>query len=253
MQYQAIKAAFGRDGFVIVRQLLPPAEFNQLTGELQRYIRDVVPGLPDTHAFYVDKQRAETLKQMQYMGVDSFFRDYPRHDAWQSLAAALVGEAAQGQEPEWFNKPPGTDSPTPPHQDNYYFCLTPPKVATIWMALDAVDDENGCLHYVRGSHLCPVRAHGPSSVLGFSQGILDFGEQDRAQEQAIHLRPGDVVVHHGNTIHRAEANRSASRQRRAFAMVFRGVSCRRDEQAFARYQEALQQQHAALGIKRQLA
>ena len=56
------------------------------------------------------------------------------------------------QEPEWFNKPPGTDSPTPPHQDNYYFSLKPPNVLTIWLALDPVDDENGCLRYVAGSH-----------------------------------------------------------------------------------------------------
>ena len=249
MNFQSIKPQFDRDGFVIVRQLLPVDQFETLRGELDRYIRETVPTLPDAAAFYVDKSRPETLKQLQHMGCDAFFRDYPRHPIWSALATALVGEEVNGQEPEWFNKPAGTNSPTPPHQDNYYFCLTPPHVVTIWMTLDSVDDENGCLRYVRGSHLRDVRNHNRSNILGFSQGITDFGSDDSAQEVAIHLEPGDVVAHHGNTIHRAEPNRSASRNRRSFAMVYRGVSCRRDELAYARYLDNLKTQHSTLGLK----
>lgn len=249
MNYQSIKSDFDRDGFVIVRQFLPLDEFETLRRELDRYIREIVPGLPDASAFFVDKKRPETLKQLQHMGCDLFFRDYGQNPVWSALATALVGERVNGQEPEWFNKPPGTNSPTPPHQDNYYFCLTPPHVVTIWMALDAVDDENGCLRYVRGSHLRGVRPHSRSNVLGFSQGITNFGPDDSDQEVAIHLEPGDVVAHHGNTIHRAEPNRSGDRNRRSFAMVYRGVSCQRDEPAYARYLDNLKTQHSTLGLK----
>jgi phytanoyl-CoA hydroxylase len=244
-----LKDLFDRDGFVVVRQFLIAEEFAELRAQLDRYVREVVPLLPDSAAFYVDKGRPQTLKQMQHMGADPFFRDYPRHPHWLALARTLAGEEVQGQEPEWFNKPPGTDSPTPPHQDNYYFCLTPPNVVTLWLALDSVDEENGCLHYVAGSHHGGIRPHGRSHVLGFSQGITDFGPDDLAREVQVHLQPGDLVAHHGETIHRAHPNRSAARQRRAFAMVFRGVSCRRDEAAFARYQEALKEQHQQMGLK----
>ena len=85
-------------------------------------------------------------------------------------------------------------------------------------------------------------------MLGFSQGITDYGPADAAAEVPIHLRPGDAVAHHGNTIHRADPNRSATRHRRAFAMVYRGVSCARDDEAFARYEANLKAQHAALGL-----
>src|SRR5262249_31933285 len=153
---------------------------------------------------------------------DPFFRDYTKHPRWVALARALVGEDAEATEPEWFNKPSGTEAPTPPHQDNYYFNLKPPNVVTLWMALDPVDEENGCLRYVAGSHRRGIRPHGRSNVLGFSQGITDYGPDDAAHEVQIHLRPGDVAAHHGETIHRAEPNRSAGRNRRAFAMVFRG-------------------------------
>jgi phytanoyl-CoA hydroxylase len=249
MSFEREKADFDRDGFVVVRQLLSAADFRALNENLTRYIREVVPTLSDSHAFYQDRSRPETLKQMQHMGNDRFFSDYRFQPRWVELAEALLGESVVAQEPEWFNKPPGTEHATPPHQDNYYFNFNPCSVVTIWMALDPVDDENGCLRYVPGSHLRGVRPHNATKVLGFSQGISDFGPDDMAREKTIHLQPGDVAVHHGNTIHRAEPNRSATRTRRAFAMVIKGESCRRDEESFARYAAAAKAQHEAMGLK----
>src|SRR3954468_3617496 len=86
MNLDDAKTTFDRDGFVIVPQLLSPAEFAELRANLDRYIREVVPRLPDKHAFYVDKCRPETLKQMQHMGCDPYFRDYTNHPTWRALA-----------------------------------------------------------------------------------------------------------------------------------------------------------------------
>jgi phytanoyl-CoA hydroxylase len=249
MAYEPYKSDFDRNGFVIVRQLLSPPELAELRGNLDRYIREVVPTLPDSSAFYDDKSRPETLKQLQHMGCDPFFEAYREHPKWLGLAETLIGEKARAEEPEWFNKPPKSPHVTPPHQDNYYFCLKPPNVLTIWMAMESVDAENGCLTYVAGSHKLGVRPHARSGILGFSQGISDYGPDDEAKEMKVSLQPGDVVAHHGNTIHRADPNRSATRYRRAFAMVFKGVSCRRDEEAFGNYQAALKAQHQQMGLK----
>ncbi len=249
MNHEQARETFNRDGFVVVPGFLVGDELSELNRQLGRYIREVVPGLSDAHAFFHVRGRPETLKQMQFMQVDPFFRDYAAHEKWKTLAETLVGETALCESPEWFNKPAGLEHPTPPHQDNYYFNLKPPNVVTIWLALDDVDDDNGCLRYLPGSHQRGFRPHGRSNVLGFSQGITDFGSDDEAVERKIHLHPGDAVAHHGMTIHRAEPNRSASRNRRAFAMVYKGVSCRRDEASFTRYQEAVKQQHQELGLK----
>ena len=249
MAHEELKEAYDRDGLVVVRQFLDATEFADLRDNLDRYIRDVVPTLPDAAAFYQVRGRPETLKQMQHMAGDAYFRDYSSNDKWSELARSLVGEPARCDAPEWFNKPPGTEHVTPAHQDNYYFCLKPPNVVTIWLALDRVDEENGCLRYVRASHLEGFRPHARSEVLGFSQGITDFGADDEARETPIRLEPGDVVAHHGMTIHRADPNRSSTRNRRAFAMVFKGVGCQRDDEAYARYAEAMKSQHQELGLK----
>jgi len=243
------KAKFDADGFIVLRQFLPADEFEQLEAHLDRYIRDVVPGLPDADAFYQDKARPETLKQFHNMDVDPFFKAYRSNRRWLDAAEALLGEAAESQGSEWFNKPPGTEHPTPPHQDNYYFKYVPPQVLTMWLALDPADEENGCIRYARGSHRDPVRPHDITSVIGFSQGITDYGPADESRAVPVHLAPNDLVVHHGNTIHRADPNRSPTRHRRAFAVVVHGASARVDKAAEAELRKLVQAQHRSKGLK----
>jgi len=86
-------------------------------------------------------------------------------------------------------------------------------------------------------------------ILGFSQGITDYSPDDFTREVAVPHQPGDAVAHHGMTIHRADANMSATRQRRSFAMVFRGASCQRDKITFARYLASAREQHEDMGLK----
>ncbi|MGN6547901.1 MAG: phytanoyl-CoA dioxygenase family protein [Aureliella sp.] len=243
------KTAYDELGFTVIRQFLDAAELEQLRQNVARYVRDIVPTLADSEAFYQDRSRPETLKQLNRMGRDAFFHQLTQHPQWTALAQSLLGEVATADQPEWFNKPPGTNHVTPPHQDNYYFCLAPASVVTIWLALDNVDAENGCLRYVAGSHRSGFRSHSKSQVLGFSQGIDDYSHEDFTREVAVPLRAGDAVAHHGMTIHRADANLSQARHRRSLAIVYKGQSCRRDEAAFARYLASARDQHQALGLK----
>lgn len=247
--FETEKSDYDRDGFVVVRQFLSEAALAELKDNLDRYVRDVVPGLSDADAFYDDRSRPETLKQMQHMGVDPYFQNYVHEPAWNELASVLVGEQASADQPEWFNKPPGTRHVTPPHQDNYYFCLQPANVVTIWLALDKVDAENGCLRYLCGSHRNGFRNHSRSRILGFSQGITDYSSDDFIREVAVPLEPGDAVAHHGMTVHRADANMSATRHRRSFAMVFKGVSCERDPEAYDRYLQSMRAQQQEQGLQ----
>lgn len=243
-----LKTSCDRDGFVVIRDFLAADEFAVLEQNLQRYIREIVPTLPDGDAFYEDRSRPQTLKQLQRMDRDPFFAKYRQHRDWVALTKVLLGEPAATDQPEWFNKPPGTNHVTPPHQDNFYFCLAPPNVLTIWLALDRVDAENGCLRYVAGSHLRGLRPHARSNILGFSQGITDYSAEDFTQERAVLLEPGDAVAHYGMTIHRADANLSTTRHRRSFAMVFKGASCRRDDDAYQRYLASARMQRQEMGL-----
>ena len=198
-------------------------------------------------AFFQDRKSPETLKQMQHM-VDPFFVEYGTREPFVSLAQALMGEPVRAQKPEWFNKPPGTDHSTPPHQDNFYINLDPPPL-TMWLAMDPVDAENGCLRYCTGTHREGLRPHARTQVLGFSQGISDWNEEDQAREVQVFLEPGDLAVHHGELIHRADPNRTTDRHRRAFALVYYAGSAARNNEAHQQYMVQVTQQHEGMGLE----
>ena len=120
----------------------------------------------------------------------------------------------------------------------------------MWLALDQVGEENGALRYVPRSHSHGLRPHHQTAVIGFSQGISDYGPEDEAAEVLIELEPGDLVCHHGEIIHRADANRSQTLSRRAFALVAVGISCQRDEGALQNYLASVSIQHANAGLKK---
>ena len=101
---------------------------------------------------------------------------------------ALLGERCRlmkneftGKRIQYFDKPPGTSSPTPPHQDNFYFNVLPPLAMTLWLAIDPADQGNGCLQYVSGSHRgMAVRPHVPTGMLGMSS-CVEWTAADEAR------------------------------------------------------------------------
>ena len=234
------KDSFEQDGFVAVPRFCDEGELQTIEAALARFIAEDVPGLPAEHVFYEDKAEANTLKQIQRLHEHSGFFGELLAGKPKCLAEELLGEAVVGKNLQYFNKPPALGLATPPHQDGYYFMLDPCQALTMWMALDVVDAENGCVRYVRGSHRVGMRPHGRTETLGFSQGITDFGQAaDSRNEVACPAQPGDLLAHHALTIHRADANISTTRTRRALGFIYYGKSAREDFAAHEAYQAKL--------------
>ncbi len=237
---------FSRNGFVKLKNYLTPQEVQNLEEHLQRYIREIAPGLPPTDVFYEVEGRPETLKQMQHMDHhDAFFQSLTRLPKFTRLAEALLGMPVVLRGMELFNKPARIGKPTPAHQDGYYFCLVPSEALTLWFPLDPVSEENGCIRYVKGSHRKGIRDHQVSNILGFSQGLTDWGPEDEAAEVKVLASPGDLLAHHCDIIHRADANPS-QRSRRALAIVYYAASAVEDDVAIARYKESSTRQRVQL-------
>ena len=214
-----IKQDFDRDGYIILLKHLSAEEIAEVGENVERYVREVLPELPEDQAFYEEKGDTKTMMRLQGMQIhDEYFRALYRSDQFFGLANHLL-DGAREAAMQWFNKPPRIGQLTPPHQDGYYFLLEPNEALTIWLSLDTADEENGCVHYVPGSHRHGMRPHRPSDVIGFSQGITDFGEDDAAEEMAAIVDPGDAIVHHSMIIHRADANPS-DRNRAALGLVY---------------------------------
>ena len=232
---------FESDGFVALPQFVNGQDMTELLENVDRFIRDIVPQLPPEQVFYEDKNDVTTLKQIQQMGDhDPWFHELFTDSRFREVAEILLDGPVVPRNMQYFNKPPGVGQPTPPHQDGYYFMIDPCEALTMWFALEEVDEENGCVRYVPGSHRHGMREHARTNTLGFSQGIVDYPtDQDREAEIAFPAQPGDLLVHDAMTIHRADANRSATRSRRALGFIYYSERARQDAEAHAAYQRRL--------------
>ena len=244
-----LKQQFDRDGVVALRGFFQGDELAAIQSHVARFIGERVPQMPPEHVFFENKSQFDSLKQMQLMHTyDPFFEKLFLGGQLQRLAELLLDDQVVGKNLQYFNKAPGVGQPTPPHQDGYYFWLEPCEALTMWLALDVVDEENGCVRYVRGSHQRGMRPHTSSGVLGFSQGMTDFGtDADLASEVTMPAQPGDLLVHHALTIHRAGGNQSADRTRRSLAFVYFAERARENREGKDAYQQRLKAELLAAG------
>jgi len=108
---------------------------------------------------------------------------------------------------------------TPWHQDLPYWPMHEAGPLSCWMALDDVDEHNGCMHFVPGSQkygrLDPINLGNPQSIFAQTPDLTD----ETALKVAVPLRAGSCTFHNGNTFHYATPNRSA-RPRRAMIIIY---------------------------------
>lgn len=244
MDFGLIKRKFEEDGYVFLPGFLSEGEVAEVNRRLEDFIENTVPGLPPNDVFYEDKNDPATLKQIMHVSDHApYFAPMLNDSKFSRIAGELLEDTVVPKILEYFNKPPKIGKPTPPHQDGYYFMLKPAKAVTMWMALEDVDEANGCVRYVRGSHKLGMRRHGRTQTLGFSQGITDFGlPEDLENEIAFPARPGDLLIHDSLTIHRADGNQTADRTRKALGFIYFGASAQEDVEAKAAYQAQLRQE-----------
>jgi ectoine hydroxylase-related dioxygenase (phytanoyl-CoA dioxygenase family) len=130
-------------------------------------------------------------------------------------------------------KPAGVGGVNMWHQDSPYWGLLLPKdeQVTAWVALDDVDESNGCMSMV------PDSQHWGNTI-DFLHTLKDFSDMDRVKEfrgQPVRVircpvKKGHVHYHHSLTWHGSPANTS-DRPRRAVALHFMTQNTRYEFQA----------------------
>ena len=107
------------------------------------------------------------------------------------------------------------------HQDYSYWTRTVPMAhLTCWIGLDDADEENGCVHYVPGSHRWPLLprehlANDMNAVFSY----LDAEQKTSFNPVASVLKAGIASFHQPMTLHGSFENRS-ERPRRGVVVNF---------------------------------
>lgn len=222
------RAAFERDGWVVLRGLLAPDELAELERSYMQFLRREirVPGRDFCDMTAAWGRPVEDFSIVNVMLPRRWHPPlagnlYERRAA--DVAAQLCGAGLALDYDQLVAKPPRkSDAVFHWHQDLAYWPVTPDtRTASFWMALDVTDLDNGCVQFVSGSHREPrLREHAPLHGDRNKSHTLVATLRAEDRPAPARLQPGDVSVHHERTLHGSGGNTS-ERWRRGYVVAFR--------------------------------
>jgi len=213
---------FRARGFLKGGAVLDSDRVEELRKDLDRVIREgnSASGKPVRICNLSGKDDTPVWQVVNIWMASDPFRDLISH-------RKIVDEIAQLLEAKqlrvWHDqiqfKPPNHGGVNHWHQDGPYWpILTPKNLVTAWTALDDVDESNGCMSMVPGSHLW-------GNHIRLLEGIEDFQQMPtnlaghKVEVVRCPVRKGEVHYHHAMTWHGSHGNAS-NRPRRAIAIHY---------------------------------
>jgi phytanoyl-CoA hydroxylase len=212
---------FTRDGYGVVEALLGPDEISWYREVYDRLLSGEVDSGSRRGDLGADGDRrregVENITQIMWPSdmVDGLSESVAYRRALE-IAREILGEDVAFDFDMLIDKAPGTDTPTPWHQDcAYWLDLPDRRAASCWIALDEATVDNGCMWFVPGSHREELRPHRSAAPGGALQ--CDPPESGAV---AVPLAPGSCTFHAGGTLHFSRGNTTAG-HRRALIVNFR--------------------------------
>lgn len=142
---------------------------------------------------------------------DSLSRDWLLDSRLDAVMTALLGASPYAVQTMFYFKPPGARGQAL-HQDQFYLRVQPGTCIAAWMAVDACDEENGCLQVIPGTQnlpvLCTVEADAEAS---FSRDTVEL--PDGMTAVPVVMQAGDVLFFNGQVVHGSYPNTSKDRFR----------------------------------------
>lgn len=234
---EALLDAYHRDGVLCIKEFFSQEVVTEIRNELERYMRDDLSSLPaDAKTTEKDSKTIRNLWRLELY--NKYFKELAENDEIISLISKLVNGKPILAAVETFNKPALVGSGVPYHQDNAYFCQTPPDMLTLWIAIDPVTPENGPVYFIKESHKDGMKPTKISGVTGNSIGLVEQPNIPKSDQFCGLLNSGDATIHHCETIHHSEPNHS-SNSRLGLLFVYRGEHTQTNPQLKEKYTEAV--------------
>lgn len=213
IDFADVKRRYDADGFVVLRGYLRDPKLSALRQRADQ-LATVLIEKRDTG----DKTLpfANVLKNLNHE--DAWFARQLEAGDHLPLMQSLLGSDLTPASAAWFNRPPGVAERIDPHIDGVGRPRFGNVGATLWIALDAADVANGCLHYARGSHKVAYPDGLP--IPGFDTAAADA--------VAVEVSAGDAVVHSALTVHWSGPNSSESARRAVSYFYWAGNGDGRD-------------------------
>jgi ectoine hydroxylase-related dioxygenase (phytanoyl-CoA dioxygenase family) len=240
--------AFRRDGFLLIENLSTPDEISALQLAYDRLFTEN-RGWESGDLFDMvardNPEKGMSLPQMLWPSrYEPFLRQTRLYASAYSIAQQLLGPKLENILEHAIMKPPRHGAATPWHQDDAFSRKGSgfEESLSIWMPLQDVTIESGCMKYIRASNHGPLYPHRSPNNDPRIHGLEVVAPPDLTNCVAVPLSAGGAVIHHSRTLHGAGVNGS-DQPRRAYILGY-SVQSRRHKRLTRDYPWNLEKQTA---------
>src|ERR1700682_552401 len=217
---------YNPNGYIAGILLLDDDQVEQLRKDLDTLVN---PSHPARHLFYEYNSNESTdpatilFHALGAWRITPGFHDLLWNPAFLRPASQLLCGAVRFWHDQIFYKPAYHGGIVAWHQDYSYWTRTHPVAhLSCWIGLDDSTSENGCVHYVPGSHLwnlLPVT--GLANQMDAIETVLTVEQREQFNPVPIELKKGQASFHHPLMVHGSYENRTPRPRRATVINVFR--------------------------------
>lgn len=228
-------AFYHENGYLPGIRVLDDRQIEALRKELEGYFTPGHDGFEYWYEYHTNESKDPNQVLFHALGawrIGRAFHDLLWHPRLVVPASQLLGGAVRFWHDQLFCKPARHGGVVAWHQDYSYWTRTQPMAhLTCWIGLDDSTRDNGCVHYVPGSHHWPLLPI--TGLAGDMNAIRRVLTEDQWEQfthpVAVELRAGEATFHHPLMVHGSFENRT-DRPRRATVinMVRDGVRSAQD-------------------------
>jgi len=211
------KKFYHENGYLLgLPAIYTSAEMTQLNAELPHLLTLLEPG--------------ESTKDIrEWHETSTYLNDICMNPKILELVGGILGPNFYYWASNFFIKDPHSMSTVGWHQDSYYWPMAPNNSVTVWLAFDDVDEVNGGMKLIPGSHLGGIIKHRKSEATDSVLTLELADGSDFSADSAVQfrLKCGECSLHDDRAIHGSQANPS-NRRRAGLTIRYSGTNVKND-------------------------
>ncbi|WP_308637238.1 phytanoyl-CoA dioxygenase family protein [Paenibacillus silvisoli] len=208
---EAQVAFFEENGYLLLRNACSGDLIDIYNQHMYNLAKNDIPNQPDspekaTFSFRVFNPHLKDSFSMQMMKLPLI----------RGGLAQLMGDEGVGVQSMFFFKEPGSKGQAA-HQDYEYIHHEPNTMIATSLAMEQIDEENGCLYVIPGSHKLGPLPHGKvKNLLEHADWTTETEGVDLSQEIPVFMEKGDILFFHCLLVHSSTRNKTKDRFRRSY-------------------------------------
>ncbi|AZA76349.1 phytanoyl-CoA dioxygenase [Chryseobacterium sp. G0186] len=205
------------NGYMILKNFLSPETAEKINVEIEKLMKDGTLKFRYGGKLMFAIHHSEIIKSI---GNDK--------DLLEFLSVLLDGKAKLFQSINFIN---GSQQKT--HSDSIHMTTYPlGGLLGVWIALEDVDENNGALHYIPGSHKLPYFLNsdydnegnalriGKKSYKAYEEFLENKVKELGLKKEIFKAKKGDLLIWHANILHGGEPHTDKNRTRKSLVYHF---------------------------------